>query len=101
TSQVLAIRARQHAPSLPNEEAELLIKINERLPFQSQKRYDELIAKRRNETLIPQEYEELLQLTKQSERLQARRVEYLSTLAQFRQTTLAKLLEQLGVKTVS
>jgi hypothetical protein len=44
------------------EEAELLEKINQDLPPDVQRRYDELTAKRRAETLTPEEYKELLAL---------------------------------------
>jgi hypothetical protein len=96
-AQVLAIRARQYAPSLPPEEAELLIKINEGLPSRTQKRYNELIVKRRNESLTQDEHDELLQLTQESEKFQVKRMEYLSALAQIQHTTLTKLMKQLGI----
>src|SRR5437016_4000460 len=66
-AQVTALRAQRRAPSLPLAEADLLLKINEGLPPKVQQRYNRLIAKRRAETLTPDEYNELLILTKQSE----------------------------------
>jgi hypothetical protein len=89
TSQVLALRARRQVPSLPQAEAELLLKINRGLPFQFQRRYDELIAKRRAESLTLDEVDELVGLTDEVENLQARRIEYLSELARLRRTSLA------------
>jgi len=96
--QIVALRARRQAPSLPQGEAELLLKINRGLPPAVQKRYDELVAKRRAESLTSDEYDELLRLTDQIENLEARRVEYLAELARLRQTSLTELMEDLGIR---
>lgn len=97
-SQVIALRAKRQAPSLPRVESELLLKINEGVPSDIQKRYNDLIAKRQAETLAPDEYEELLRLTQQVEKLEARRVEYLAELARLRGTSLTALMENLGIR---
>jgi hypothetical protein len=96
--QVIALRAQRKAPSLPRAESELLLKINQGASPDVQKRYGELIAKRRAETLTPDEYNELLRLTEQTEALEARRVEYLAELARLRNTTLAALMKDLGIR---
>jgi hypothetical protein len=96
--QVIALRARRKAPSLPRAESELLLKINQGASPDVQKRYGELIAKRRAETLTPDEYNELLRLTEQTEALEARRVEYLAELARLRNTTLAALMKDFGIR---
>ena len=96
--QIIALRARRQAPSLPQAEAKLLLKINQGLPPEVQKRYDELIAKRRAESLAPDEYDELLHLTDQIENLEARRMEYLAELACLRQTSLTKLMGDLDIR---
>jgi hypothetical protein len=96
--QVIALRARRKAPSLPRAESELLLKINQGASPDVQKRYGELISKRRAETLTPDEYDELLRLTEQTEALEARRVEYLAELARLRDTTLAALMKDLGIR---
>ena len=97
-SQVMALTAQRRAPSLPQAEAELLLKINQGVPPDIQKRYNELIAKRQAEILTPDEYEELLRLTQQVEKLEARRVEYLAELACLRGTSLTALMENLGIR---
>jgi len=97
-SQVIALQAQRKAPSLPHAEAELLIKINQGVAFEIQKRYDELIAKRRAETLTPDEHDELLRLTDQIEQLEAHRVEYLSKLAHLRRTSLTELMQNLDIR---
>jgi len=96
--QIIALRAQRQAPSLPQDEARLLLKINQGLPSEVQKRYDELIAKRRTESLTPDEYDELLRLTGQIENLEARRMEYLAELARLRQTSLTELIEDLDIR---
>ena len=97
-SQVIALRAKRQATSLPRVESELLLKINEGVPFDIQKRYNELTAKRQAEILTPDEYEELLRLTQQVEKLEARRVEYLAELARLRGISLTALMENLGIR---
>jgi hypothetical protein len=58
---------------------------------------EELIEKRRNELLTPEEHTELLRLTAEMEKLDAQRVEALSLLATVRKTTLSRLMQQLGI----
>jgi hypothetical protein len=102
-AQVIALQARRCAPSLPQTEAELLQKINQGLPLEVRKRYDELTAKRQSEMLTPDdgEYEELLRLTDEVETLDAQRLEYLVKLADLRGTTLSNLMKDLGIGTPS
>ena len=76
---------------------ELLQKINQGVPPDLQKRYNELIAKRQAETLTTVEYEELLHLTQETERLEVRRMEHLGELARLRGISLTALMENLGV----
>jgi len=97
-SQVIALRAKRQAPSLPQVEAELLLKINAGVPPDIQERYDELLAKRQAETLTPDEYAELLRLTEQVEELEVQRVEYLVALARLRGTSLTALMADLGLR---
>ena len=97
-SQVLLLQAQRKANSLPQAEAELLRKINQGIPSDTQKNYDELIAKRQDETLTPEEHRELLHLTEQIEKLQAQRLESLAELARLRKTSLTALMENLGIQ---
>jgi len=57
---VIALQAQRCAPSLPNDETELLQQINRGLPADIRQRYDALNAKLHDETITPQEHEELL-----------------------------------------
>lgn len=98
-SQVLVLQAQRKAPSLPQAEAQLLLKINQGIPLNIQKRYGELIDKRRAEMLTLTEHSELLRLSEQVENLEAQRVEYLIELARLRKTLLVTLMKDLGIQT--
>jgi len=95
---VLMLRAQRRAPCLPREEADLLIEINRSLPVETQRRYSELIAKRREEALTPAEYGELLRLTNEVEAHDTRRVQNLVKLSLLRQVTLDQLMQDLGIR---
>jgi hypothetical protein len=97
TAQMLALSAKRMAPSITQEEAELLLHSNSRLPEDVQQCYDELIAKRDAATLSDEEYTELLRLTKQVEAFDVARIEALSKLACLRGVTLAELMHQLEI----
>jgi hypothetical protein len=97
TAHMLALSAKRTAPSVTQEEAELLLRINSRLPENIQQRYDELIAKRDAETLSKEERTELLCLTQQAEAFDVTRVEALSKLASLRHVTLSDLMHQLDM----
>lgn len=96
--QVLTLRAKRIAPCLPEEEAVLLEKINQGLPPDVQHRYDELTAKRRAETLTPEEHRELLALIDRVEQADAERVQVLSELAQRRNVSVTALMAELGIR---
>jgi len=97
-SQVINLRAQRLVHSLSQAEAQLIVKINQGLPPEVQKRYDELIDKRREESLSSDEYDELLRLTDQIENLEARRMGYLSELARYRKVSLTELMENMGIQ---
>jgi hypothetical protein len=98
---ILQLRAERSAPNLPPRETELLAKINQGLPIQEARRYQDLMGKRRTETLTPEEHEELLRLTDAAEAIQAERIWHLAELARIRGTTLDELMEELGLHPAS
>ncbi|MBE9200953.1 STAS/SEC14 domain-containing protein [Nodularia sp. LEGE 04288] len=98
-SQVIALQAQRTAPSLMQQESELLLKINQGISLDIQNYYNDLIAKREAETLTDEEYRELLSLTEQIEKQQAQRIEYLVELANLRGISLNALMESLGIQT--
>jgi len=97
-AQVVAMRPRPKGRILSRVESKLLLKINQGIPTELQRRYNELIAKRQEMTLTPGEYSELLQLTDQVEMLDAKRVEYLTELARIRNKPLTILMDELGIQ---
>lgn len=96
--QVVNLRAEQQAPSISKTEAELLQKINQGLPKELRKKYNELVAKRQAEVLTSDEHEELLSLTDQVEVHEAQRMEHLAELARLRQTSVTDLMNSLGIQ---
>jgi hypothetical protein len=99
-SNLLSLRAQRIAPCLPEAEADLLRQVNETLPDDAQRRYEELIAKRRALKLNAEEYEELLKLTEQEEASNVRRVEALAKLARLRGKPVREVMADLGLKTL-
>lgn len=95
---IFVLRAERVAPRLPADEASLLQQINQGLPDDLQNRFDELVARRRAETLTPQEHAQLLALTEQIEQADARRLEHLVELSRLRKVPLKQLMEQLGLR---
>ena len=96
--EVLAIRAQRRAPSLSQEESELLMKINQGLPREVRTRFAELNEKRRAETLTEEEHAKLLQLVDQIEAHDVERVKNLGKLAQLRNVPVRTLMKQLGIQ---
>lgn len=94
---VNALVARRKAPKLSQPEAELLRKINEGVPRDVQARYDSLLSKWQAETLHEDEYAELLNLTRQVEKIEAERLANLAKLARLRGTSLPALMSSLGI----
>lgn len=66
-TQVLAIRADRYIPNLPQAEVTLLQKINEGVPLEARRRYDELHQKLLDKTLTSNEQLELIELSNQIE----------------------------------
>jgi hypothetical protein len=100
-SSVDEIQTQRQTPSIPRRESELLLKINQQLPYEIQAAYDHLIAKRQAETLNPNEYETLLELTEKVEQFEAKRIEAMAELAGLRQISLTELMNELGIKSPS
>jgi hypothetical protein len=95
--QVVAMRARRQTPILPEAELLLLQQINQSIPTDRRRQYQQLREKREAETLTPTEHNLLIELSKQIENLGAKRLEALARLAQLRQVSLNSLMETLGI----
>jgi len=96
-AKVLAIRANLKAPSLPAQEAQLLLEINKGLSDEQQQRFQTLDAKRQAESLDAAEHTELLELIEKMETLNAARMQHLVQLAQLRNVSLDELMSDLGL----
>lgn len=90
--------AQRKAPSLPKREAELLQQINLGLPLADRQRYNVLNQKLLDETLTPEENQELGLLIEQIERSDVERLTHLIELAQLRGISLDTLTDQLGIR---
>ncbi|MGB5961528.1 MAG: STAS/SEC14 domain-containing protein [Coleofasciculaceae cyanobacterium] len=100
-SKIIVLQAQRKAPTLPQAEAELLLKINQSVPLDIHKHYEELSVKRQTETLTLDEHRELLHLNEQIEKEQAQRIENLVELARLRGISLTTLMEDLGIQMVT
>lgn len=89
--------ATPSAPSVSAEEARLLHQINRGLSADDLDRYRDLIRRRQEESISPEEFRQLDNLTHQMEALQAQRLESLAKLAQLRQVPLTDLLARLEI----
>lgn len=90
--------AKPGAPSVSAEESRLLNQINRGLPAEDLVRYHELIRKRQDQTIRPQEFTQLDKLTRQMEALQTQRLESLARLAELRRLSLRELMAQLEIQ---
>ena len=97
-SQVSFILANRSAQMLPAAETALIQIINQALPANTQRRYDELQQKRRNSALSEQEHQELLDLVDVVEQASAKRLEALIALARLRQVSVDKVMQQLEIQ---
>lgn len=79
-------------------EKELLAEINRGLSAAEWKRYEELINKRRAETLTRDEHAELIATTDRLEEANVFRVQCLAELARRRQVTVSDLMADLGIR---
>lgn len=95
--QIISLQAQHKAPRLSKDEADLLLKINQGLPFETQKRFDELVAKRQAESLTPTEHQELISLTGQIEKSDTERIKYMAELARLRGVSITELMKNLGI----
>jgi hypothetical protein len=98
SSEVNLVRAKRKSSCLSEHESDLLRIINRPAPAELQSRYDELIALRDAEELLPAQHQELLDLTRQAELHNVGRLQALTELASLRKTTLQQLLRDLQIR---
>lgn len=97
---LFSLKARERTSVLSEREAELLEKIYQKPPADTQQRLNALIKKRQAYTITPGELQELIELTDQAEAFDVARLELISELAHLRNVPLAQLIRQLGLKPV-
>ncbi len=95
---VLALQAKRKTAHLSTAESSLLLRINEGLPSGLRERLHALRAKRADDTITDDDYQELTRLTDQAEELQAHRLAALVELATLRGIRLPVLMKQLGIR---
>ncbi|HWH71825.1 MAG TPA: hypothetical protein VNT26_20855 [Candidatus Sulfotelmatobacter sp.] len=95
--QAAQLRLQKRKRVLPTQESELLRIINRGLSTPKSQRLEQLQEKLRQETLKPREHQQLLRLTDELERLAADRLKALMDLAALRKTSVAKLMQQMGL----
>ena len=95
--QVRQVLAHRQNPSLPALEIELLQKINQALPEEIQQKYNDLSAKMRSQTIMPEEHQDLLKLIDVVEQADSNRLQHLIQLSQLRNISLAELMKQLQI----
>jgi uncharacterized protein YjgD (DUF1641 family) len=95
--EIIDFRAKKLTNNISEKETNLLLKINQNLTDDIQKKYQILIRKRQDENLTNNEYQELLNLTDVVEKHQAQRLKYLVELATLRECSLNHLMDELGI----
>ena len=96
-NQVVALQARRKAPCLTKDESELMLKISQSAPPDVRKRFAELVARRQEEKLTPDEHQELLRLNDLIEKSDAERMRHMLELARIRGVSLEVMMEELGM----
>ncbi|MEM7536572.1 MAG: STAS/SEC14 domain-containing protein [Chloroflexota bacterium] len=96
---VMALRISRRVPSLSKRETELIQKINEGVPDEVRLRFRFLRERMLDETISPDEYEELIKLTEQIEVSDSERMINLVELSQLRNVSLETVMEQLDIQT--
>lgn len=94
---LLLIRANRVTAYVDQSETELLLRINEGLPAESQNRFEELVVKREAESISPEELAELINLMERIELRDGERLEALAALARSRRISLLELMTNLGI----
>jgi hypothetical protein len=102
TEQAAMLEAQRRVGSLPEPEANLLLKINQEVvPSATRQRCTELTSKARAGMINDEEHAELMDLIDKIEKLNAQRLKYLVNLARLRGVTLDALMNSLEISPLS
>lgn len=91
-------QASNSAKRLSDTESDLLQKINAAIPVRTWLQYRALAEKKSQDSILPEELQELIQLTDAIEMANAKRLEYLIQLAAVRGVTVPELMRHLGIQ---
>ncbi|HFA48920.1 MAG TPA: hypothetical protein ENJ95_07885 [Bacteroidetes bacterium] len=97
-SKIMTLRKTSSAGKLSLKELSILQEINAGLPREKQMRFDLLIAKRDTDTISKKEMQELLELTKEVELYDLKRLQLISELANIRKLGLPEIVEVFNIK---
>jgi hypothetical protein len=101
-SQLNALAIRKRVADKGKRDKSLLLKINQAiLPEETMERYIELQEKMEIENLTDVEYQELLALVAQEEKVRNKRFQYLLELSQLRGISLTELMDNLGLNALN
>ncbi len=96
-SQLVILHTHKKAARLLKNEAKVFLKAYQD-PIIDNHNYEKLIDKPEVETLTKEEYQALLYLGEQIDKLQAQRIEYMAELAKIHGISLTQLMENLGLE---
>ena len=91
------LRLQKRKRVMPLRESDLLQKIGRGLSQEKNLRLQQLEQKLRDEVITRNEHSELLRLTNELERLASQRLKALRDLAVLRRTSVAKLMQEMGL----
>ena len=94
---ILSLRIRREFPDSQIQESQLLLRINKGLSLKESERFQFLNQKRFDETISKEECLELEKLVEKIEKLNVRRLKYLTTLARLRNISVRDLALQLNL----
>jgi hypothetical protein len=101
-AEVAHLLVQRKAKTIPEREALLLLKINQRLlEPETLEKYSNLYQKLQEETITEKEHENLLKLIQKREEKAVERMSYLVELAQLRKVSLKDLMKQLGMDSLA
>lgn len=92
------LRSKSNKSKWTKRDIEIIQKINKCvLSADEQKKFDELVKKRRKEIIETEELEELITLSEKSESLNVKRIKNLIKLAELKKVSLDEIMNRLGI----
>ena len=95
--QILTLRIRREYHGISADEVQLIQKINKGLPKQMMLRFNELSAKQLEAGIDDSELNELSVLLEKIEKMNVKRLQYITALATIRKISVREVMQQLGI----